>query len=497
MILILYNSAPATYLSKPLGGSSTSNRVLEFTRALSAHYGELRVVLYSTEPGVDIPAPWEFRTGSALDESGLIALVREYADSESAELIVAHYDQPFLNCELAIRTIDRHREFNAEFTFSDGYPKGLGVEVISGRAVTHLSTLAKDGATLERPPVFEIVMRDINRLDVETVLSKHDNRLLRLSLSVSELPDLVLCERLTPNAPESIDEWELHVQRTRPDHRTRPRYVSIQVLEQEVQRLSYSPYPLVRRDVTEQGAVMELQDFQNIVEKLRGFSPHAWVHLSLWGEVALHPQVMELVEAVLSEPSMRLLLETSGIGWQPDARKQLFSCSDRRLALVLGLDSNDPEIYRAVRGPGFEEAQAFAHEAVEALGSRAYVQAVRSEQTEPALDAFYREWKEVTDQIVIQKYDHFSGRIPQIRIGDIRPLDRFPCWHLQRDLAIQVDGTVVLCKEDFRSEQALGNAITGSLESAWEAGQARHRDHVNGIYDGICQECDEYYTFSF
>ena len=54
-------------------------------------------------------------------------------------------------------------------------------------------------------------------------------------------------------------------------------------------------------------------------------------------------------------------------------------------------------------------------------------------------------------------------------------MKRFPCWHLKRDMAILIDGTVPLCREDVRAEHPQGNALTEDLAAIWE----RRRDRVS------------------
>jgi spiro-SPASM protein len=499
MVVCLYNEAPPAYLNSELAGRTTLERLIDYVRGLPSVAGQVEavdVVVYTTHRLSDLPGAWDVREGPPLSQSSLVELLASQTRDADTEIVVGFLDEPFLSIDLTARLLHRHRDYRAEYTFADGYPKGLAPEIVSGRAVSHLRQLAGP-ERVDREGVFPIVQKDINRLDVETELSPEDQRLLRLSLSVDTRANLLLCERLSVSAPDAIDEWPAHVRSQRRAHRTLPRFVSVQVLEQEVQRLSYSPYPGLRDDILAPGQIMGAEHFSSLVTQLESFAPEAVVHVSLWGELALHPAATTLIRRVLASDSLTLLVETAGVGWSDDARETLLGTDDERLLVIIGLDSNERDIYEAVRGNGFEEAQRFATEAVERLPGSAYVQAVRSEQTESALDRFYREWKERTDHVIIQKYDYFCGVLPQRKVGDISPLDRFPCWHLQRDLYVLVDGTVPLCREDLKREHALGNAFSDGVAAAWSAGERRYAEHVGGTYGDICGVCDEYYTFTF
>ena len=74
--------------------------------------------------------------------------------------------------------------------------------------------------------------------------------------------------------------------------------------------------------------------------------------------------------------------------------------------------------------------------------------------------------------MIVQKYSAFVGLLPERRVSDLSPLVRRPCWHLKRDLASGMDGTVPLCRECVRGEIVVGNAFSeGGLREAWEAGE--------------------------
>ena len=500
MNVCLYNTAPEEYLRRPIDGRSTLQRVAAWVGDLSrlGPMGEpAHVTVHSATSLSEVPPEWSLRTGGPLTQAGLAALLAEETRDGETEIVFAFLDQPFLNRELTRRMLERHRDYRAEYTFADGYPAGLGPELVSGRVVAHLRSLASDATPVDRSGLFPIIQKDINRLDVETELSAVDQRLLRLHLAVDTAANVLLCERLAPDAPAEIDEWAAHVEKRRVLHRTRPRFVSVQVIEQEAQRVAYSPYPQMREDVLAPGLAMDADRFDDLVARIDRFAPEAVVHLSLWGEIALHPRAVDLVRSVLRRPRLQALVETSGVGWNDVARDELFRLDSDRLTVIVGLDSNDPAVYEAVRGDGFAEAQEFAARTVERIPERTYVQAVRCDLTEPALDAFYRDWHARTGRVIIEKYDHFCGRLPPRKIGDISPLDRFPCWHLQRDLFVRVNGDVPLCREDLEGAHRLGNVFGDELAQIWAAGDPRFAAHVSGTYSDICELCDEYYTFNF
>jgi spiro-SPASM protein len=134
-----------------------------------------------------------------------------------------------------------------------------------------------------------------------------------------------------------------------------------------------------------------------------------------------------------------------------------------------------------------------------------YVQAVRVKGAEDDIEQFYRSWKDAGAQIIIQKYDDFCGVLPKLQASDLSPVQRRPCWHLMRDMAILLDGEVPLCRETVFAADGgavLGNAFPESLETIWARGESFYREQGGGgpggiQYRGLCAGCDEYYTYNF
>jgi spiro-SPASM protein len=116
-------------------------------------------------------------------------------------------------------------------------------------------------------------------------------------------------------------------------------------------------------------------------------------------------------------------------------------------------------------------------------------------ENEAQLEAFYRHYKE-KGNVLIQKYDHYCGRLPDRKPADLSPLERRFCWHQMRDMVILLDGAVPLCKEDAIDTKAAPNVFdpaSGGIAGIWDKlGAGARLDSLP-----ICKDCDEYYTFNF
>jgi spiro-SPASM protein len=244
---------------------------------------------------------------------------------------------------------------------------------------------------------------------------------------------------------------------------------------------------------------MDKERFTDLCGRIADFAGDAVIGLSLWGEPASHPEIGSMIRAALaSGPETRVLIETSGIGWDSTLLEELASeAAPGRMLWIVSLDASDPVLYSRLRGDGFAEAEAAAEKLASLFGRYCWLQAVRMLDNEEHLDHFYPRWKEKGAQVIVQKYDSYAGFLPERQPADLSPLRRFPCWHLKRDMPILLNGDVPVCRTDLGRRASLGNVFTDSLDTIWAAGEPLFADHVAGSYPSHCAGCDEYYTFNF
>jgi spiro-SPASM protein len=363
--------------------------------------------------------------------------------------------------------------------------------------------------------LFSVIQKDINAFDIETEISSVDLRCHRINFCADSKRNLLLLKNflaVNNNIPNSSDVERI-IQKQPEILRTLPCFYPIQVFGGCPQGCSICPYPKVT-DIKGRKDFMDIGRFTELLDKIAAFSGDAVIDLSLWGELSLHPQKMELIEAVTSRNCLALLIDTSGLGW---ANKEIEKClelsknNEKRknalppLSWIVSLDTNDPQRYRELRGGGFGEASDCAKKLLSLFPKDCYVQAVRLKGFEDDTEKFYRYWKDAAPSeknIIIQKYDDFFGSMEKKQASDISPVIRQPCWHIMRDMPILIDGTAPLCREDLTAlkgekNKILGNVFTDSLEAVWQNGMPYYIEHCKKNYAKPCAECDEYYTYNF
>jgi spiro-SPASM protein len=550
-LTVLYGGALVSHAREPVfrGGKNALDLALQ---GAGNFPGTEKIILLGREgdPLWERPLPWEKEEFAGTE--GRISLVSRPRWTKKTLLeslsvlsrgfdltYFAWADCPFLDPVLAGAVAGRHLRYAAEYSYADGWPYGFAPEILApGTAGILRKILADDGA-VERDCLFSVLQKDINAFDIETEISKVDLRCHRLSLCADSRRNLLLLSRFAASVPEGTvpsASGAADLISTRPQMlRTLPNFFPVQVSGPCAQACSYCPYPQFSSSpsVLERGDFMEASRFEKLIDKIAAFSGDAVIDLSLWGEISLHPQKMDLIRSVLARGELALILETSGVGWKEEELEKAAELAGRArsaperisplppLSWIVSLDASESGHYREIRGPGFTEAVQCAKKLFSLFPADAYVQAVRMKGDEDAIEQFYRFWKEASprgpDGVIIQKYDDFCGALPQKQATDLSPVTRQPCWHIMRDLAVLMDGTVPLCREDLdclkndgKNPRAcgkgtvMGNAFTDTLETIWERGSLfyekqcyRQDDSAGPGCAPLCAVCDEYYTYNF
>ena len=427
-------------------------------------------------------------------------------------------DWPFLDPVLAGKLSERHLRYAAEYSYADGWPLGLTPEILSpGTAAILAKILGEDdGGPVKHDSIFSVLQKDINAFDIETEISSVDLRCHRLNLSADSKRNLLLLQRFAEAAGGTVPDAaavERIIAEQQDLLRTLPAFFPVQVFGGCPQKCAICPWPEISETaVTERRDYMEAARFESLLDKITAFSGDAVIDLSLWGELALHPQKTELIEAVLRRPGLALVIETSGIGWKDSELEHYaqlaHSAAERKnsrrpLSWIVSLDTADPARYKEIRGAGFAEAQECAKKLFSLFPADTYVQAVRTAGAEDDIEKFYRSWKEIVPNvanIIIQKHNDFCGLLPRRQASDLSPVKREPCWHLMRDMPVLLDGTVPMCVSRngaSRSGITLGNVFTDSLDAIWEKGKPSFSEQCKKNYESPCAGCDEYYTYNF
>jgi spiro-SPASM protein len=421
---------------------------------------------------------------------------------------VAWADCPFLDGALAAKIAKRHIEYAAEYSYADGWPQGIAPELLNASTAAFLLKLnGESEEPVKRDTLFSVLQRDINSFDIETEISDVDLRAYRITLAADNKRNTLLLKRFIESGWVDYNSAEKLILEKPQLLRTLPAFFPIMVTDKcpppsmAGGTCAICPHSRgLSKDIAKDGKEMSLSTFNGIIERIAEFADDAVIDLSFWGELSMHCQKIELIEAVLKHDKLSLIIETCGIGWSSADIEKI-------AALVANVRRAQPTLSWIVSFDGAtdinnSEKNEFVKNLLPHFGNDVYVQALRYKGNEEDIEKFYRTWKEQNVNVIIQKYDYFCAREPDIRAGDIRPVIRNACWHIMRDMPILIDGSVPFCRETIvrkkrEKNDIIGNIISESPDVIWERGDSLYKKHCDNQYGKFCEVCDEYYTYNF
>lgn len=540
LVILFADSGSLHIFDKIFDGKSAFDRSLEWAKkvcALNEFFDDSEIFVFASEKNEqkcrnEISASgananvvsrknW---TVSGLFESFAALLKEKKADS----IIYAWADCPFLNIEVTKEIISTHNECLAEYTFADGYPNGLCPEEIDSGAASLLFELTKSGAAsgassaafsvgsknISRTSVFDLIKTDINSFEVETVIADEDVSLFRIDFNCSTKGNMLGCKAMFKNGVDgkSINQISEEACKNADVLKTVPAYYQIQVTDKVLSKVIYHPEEM---DSLNGKNFMPLEDFRKIIRKISDFSETAVVSLSAWGAATVHPDFVEMVKIVLSEPGLSVLVEGDCSNISEKMCEELKNICDSavpraegaqenaKIMWLVTLDAFSEEIYSKIHKgelENFEKSKMAVALLEKYFPGDVYPQFTRMNENEIELEQFYRFWSNKESpskgQVAIQKYDNCFCTLPDRKPADLAPLERQVCWHLRRDMTILVDGSVPYARGKLKSD-ILGNVLKENIEEIWKKTDSEVKKQINHDYSGKCEKCDEYYTFNF
>ena len=454
-------------------------------------------------------------------------------ETQSDSLIFSYADCLFVNKSLAQGLLSTHLDYKAEYTFAEGYPEGFAPEVLDKGTIAILLELSKTTASelgsqkVTRHSLFDMIKTDINSFEVETVLAPVDWRLFRFAFDCRKKENFIACQKLFEQFEKDLSADEglanadpVELSKAAASNpgilKTIPSFYNLQLAQKCQGKCSYCPYPkaLSQKEGTEPTAASKIMDYNkacSLIDQIAKFSGEAVVGLSAWGECFNHPDLLKIIEKILSYEGLSVFIEADGCSipdsFATELAKVVNAAPERKngwqkIMLVVSMDGFTAQTCAGLRGSDFnlEKSVDAVKKLQEAVPDCVYPQFVRMNANEAELENFFRYWKEKSNaskgNFIIQKFNSFAGLLKNEEPADLSPLERNICWHLRRDLTILCNGDVPLCYSRVLDD-IQGNVFEEGLAAVWEKLNDELKNHINQNYCEKCGGCDEFYTFNF
>ncbi len=434
------------------------------------------------------------------DMQKLLVTLGEVCEKNKADnVVLAWFDSPFLEPTISNAVIQLQLDNLCEYSFADNLPDGLSVECMSKEFLKDIIKSSPKRPELLSRKVFDNMDADINQYYVEVWLPDDDISLKRIEFhSNSKRNNVLINNFLAKN--KSVPDYSTIVELVRGTPEIfyiHPRYVEIELTTESNEKPFYLPA------VNRPKGSMDLAVFKKIVEDFTSEFDDIIIALTGAGDPLLYKEIIPAVHFVLNEVKVQsLIVETNGV-WLTDEMIAAFTpFMPSRLQFIFKIDAYREETYRTVRGGELVRVKTNIEKFLAASDQnkfRSFIQFTKLKENIDEMEDFYRFWEGKGVQIIIQKYNSFAGQLPNRTVADLSPLDRMPCWHLQRDLNVFWDGRVSVCKQDFDGKHVVGDLKTESVCSIRGKLSPFYIENYFERFQAypLCMECDEWYTYNF
>lgn len=469
----------------------------------------LPVFLALREPGLAEKMPAHLPGATSLGAVSEIAAIRRiFSDNKVAHVAVVNGIYPLLDFRLTASIAGIHREYRADISYGENLPAGIAPYFVSRDLLESLEIMEAKDTDLEGTGIRPFVEKNINQFHAEVHYEEPDLRLLRLDFSLANARSAAKTAKFLEKLAQKNEpyaELETLIQKDPSLLFTFPSYIELE-FSSTAENVSYfSPLKYIQQDKHHLSA----EHFSRVRDFMATGLGDTSVCASGLGEPLENPRALEYLTALLDDTNVRyLFIETNGIHLDKILQLATHPAAAKLRVIVLLNSLEKYAEYAGATPADLEKVKLNFRKLTDALRTAGknsqeivYLQTFKVEENETEVDALYALAEELGGSFLFQKYNRYAGLMPERRVSDMTPLERYSCWHLRRDLFIRANGDIAYCKQtvDQTKNSARGNLAKDDLASLWAAQRADFVANYQEKYPSHlpCAQCDEYFTFNF
>jgi spiro-SPASM protein len=403
---------------------------------------------------------------------------------------------PCLDENLSEELYERHDRYLSQYSYSENLPAGIVPAILSREFTNGLPETIKTTAQ-------EYLLKNINHYDVEIFYQAPDLRQYRLDFSLKNRRSLNLVRGFLKTKENWSYSEILPWIKSQPEvFRTGPSYLELEVYRGCELGCTFCPRQFSAND--HDGDFLTSDFLENLLKQQEtSFSNEYSVCFGGMGEPLLHPHFAELVKKTISFTLLQeLMIETALYSDLDPILEFLDKLSDdekEKITWIVNLTTRNPERYKNLYGRKELEKILSNLEKLERVfpKNRIHLQFLKIQEVEDEVEAWVDETERQGYGVILQKYNRFAGLMPEKRVTDLTPIQREFCWHLNRDLFVNSNGIVSICRQTPGKE--FGNLHNENLIDIWQRGLPSFNNSLNGKHETTgapCLTCDEWYTFN-
>ncbi|HRP70647.1 MAG TPA: spiro-SPASM protein, partial [Turneriella sp.] len=415
---------------------------------------------------------------------------------------------PLFDKSLTQKIFQLHSEYRADISYGENLPAGMAPYFVSRDLLESLDIIEAKDEEWQENGIRAFVEKNINQFHAEVHYEEPDLRLLRLDFSLSTKRSVQKAKAFLEKILDKENPYhELqHLIDGAPQLlATFPSYIELEFNSQSEHLSFFSPLKYIEQEKH----LLSRENFARVKNYIATGLGDTSVCASGLGEPLEHPDALYFIEELLGDNNIPyVFIETNGVRLDALFSLAAHPHADKLRAIVF---LNSLEKYAEYSGAPANtlekvknNVRAFVIKLREAKRNPQeilYIQALKVEENETEIDALYALTEELGATFLFQKYNRYAGLMPERRVSDMTPLERYSCWHLRRDIFIRANGDVAYCKQtiDQKKNTARGNLANDDLIDLWNAQRDDFEKNYKGDYPPHlpCATCDEYFTFNF
>lgn len=406
---------------------------------------------------------------------------------------------PLLDINLTESIWNQHKKFLSQYSYSENLPDGIIPRIITRE---FLKTIPQGN----KQEIHDFFLKNINQYDVEIFFEHPDLRQYRLNL----IPKDVRSHHLISNIFDTNPNFQYKdllpfIQNHSNLFRSFPSWIELELYRGCELKCTFCPRQFI--DTSKDGSFLNLTSIIKIQKDLEETRSAYTICLGGMGEPFLHPDISNVIKKLLSGESIKeLVIETAlYVDWNiiQNSFKDLTENEISKLTFIVNLTTSKESRYNQLYGKNlFNHVHSNLENLIQNFPiNNIHVQILKILEVEDEVDEYFTKFEKKKINIIFQKYNRYNQLMPEKRVSDLTPLKKEFCWHLARDLYINSDGSVSLCKQvsNSKSHKPIGNINESNLMDVWINAQESFRQSLIGQHGNTgapCLECDEWYTFN-
>ena len=406
---------------------------------------------------------------------------------------------PLLDRPTSLDLLQRHRRYLASFTYGENLAAGLTPDFVS-----------REFFELDKKPdgdLHSFVFKNFHELDAEIAFYQPDLRIFRLELNGLTARSAEILKSLKARVKDSVSlQWLSDTIQSQPSVlRPWPSYIEMELS---------SASPVQDRLLPEAGnQQLPKPERETILQSIASMPPQEiTVCLGGLGDSGADEESVSVALSLLEMDSVKeVFVETYGydlVRWIQEADRH-GQAPWNKLSFIVRLCSLRSDRYDYFYAGGnlnqvlqqLEQVQSWLKNLEADRSNKTpsfFVEMQKIREVEDEIHDFFQKFDPTPITPILRKQNTYCGQLENRSIADLTPLIRGFCWHLARDLYINAEGKVPLCRQDPHASRISASVQDETLLSIFQAGDREYVHSMKGQHDQIqapCLQCDEWYLF--